>query len=96
MQVYNVAASNIVSAAMDGLNATVFAYGVTSSGKTFTMMVRRPLRSLLPSCESLTQTILRNALCTCLALSYHAKPSPGIYSGLSDSLAVKSWHNIVL
>ena len=24
---------------MDGLNGTVFAYGVTSSGKTYTMMV---------------------------------------------------------
>lgn len=39
MQVYNRAANGIVNAAMDGLNATVFAYGVTSSGKTFTMMV---------------------------------------------------------
>ena len=39
-QVYNTAASKIVSSAMEGLNATVFAYGVTSSGKTFTMMVR--------------------------------------------------------
>lgn len=40
IQVYNKAANRIVSSAMDGLNATVFAYGVTSSGKTFTMMVR--------------------------------------------------------
>ena len=38
-QVYNRAAGKVVGAAMDGLNATVFAYGVTSSGKTFTMMV---------------------------------------------------------
>ena len=45
-QVYNRAANNIVNAAMDGLNATVFAYGVTSSGKTFTMMVCLELPSL--------------------------------------------------
>jgi len=28
---------DIVNAAMDGINQTVFAYGQTSSGKTFTM-----------------------------------------------------------
>lgn len=38
-QVYNRTAKGIVAAAMDGLNATIFAYGVTSSGKTYTMMV---------------------------------------------------------
>lgn len=38
-QVYTSTAKGVVAAAMDGLNATVFAYGVTSSGKTYTMMV---------------------------------------------------------
>ncbi|XP_043691550.1 kinesin-like protein KIN-7K, chloroplastic [Telopea speciosissima] len=35
--VYDVAAQHIVSGAMDGINGTIFAYGVTSSGKTHTM-----------------------------------------------------------
>lgn len=36
-QVYEVAAKPIVQAVMQGFNGTVFAYGQTSSGKTFTM-----------------------------------------------------------
>ncbi|XP_042509490.1 kinesin-like protein KIN-7D, mitochondrial [Macadamia integrifolia] len=36
-QVYEVAARPVVKAAMEGVNGTVFAYGVTSSGKTHTM-----------------------------------------------------------
>ncbi|XP_072963302.1 kinesin-like protein KIN-7K, chloroplastic [Typha angustifolia] len=35
--VYDVAAQPVVKAAMEGINGTVFAYGVTSSGKTHTM-----------------------------------------------------------
>ncbi|XP_031496961.1 kinesin-like protein KIN-7D, chloroplastic isoform X2 [Nymphaea colorata] len=35
--VYDVAAQHIVASAMEGINGTVFAYGVTSSGKTHTM-----------------------------------------------------------
>lgn len=35
--VYDVAAQHVVSGAMEGVNGTVFAYGVTSSGKTHTM-----------------------------------------------------------
>ncbi|MCL7036992.1 hypothetical protein MKW94_023706 [Papaver nudicaule] len=35
--VYEVAARPVVKNAMDGINGTVFAYGVTSSGKTHTM-----------------------------------------------------------
>lgn len=35
--VYDVAAQNVVRGAMEGINGTVFAYGVTSSGKTYTM-----------------------------------------------------------
>ncbi|ONK73641.1 uncharacterized protein A4U43_C04F33730 [Asparagus officinalis] len=37
--VYDVAAQPVVKAAMEGINGTVFAYGVTSSGKTHTMHV---------------------------------------------------------
>ncbi|TKY53239.1 Kinesin-related protein 11 [Spatholobus suberectus] len=36
-QVYDVAAQHIISGAMEGINGTIFAYGVTSSGKTHTM-----------------------------------------------------------
>jgi hypothetical protein len=39
--VYSRAAARVVRSTLEGLNGTVFAYGVTSSGKTFTMMVRR-------------------------------------------------------
>ncbi|XP_056158760.1 kinesin-like protein KIN-7K, chloroplastic isoform X1 [Syzygium oleosum] len=35
--VYDVAAQHVISGAMDGINGTIFAYGVTSSGKTHTM-----------------------------------------------------------
>ncbi|KAL3637334.1 Kinesin-like protein KIN-7D, chloroplastic [Castilleja foliolosa] len=35
--VYDIAAQNIVNGAMEGINGTIFAYGVTSSGKTHTM-----------------------------------------------------------
>jgi centromeric protein E len=38
IQIYNDAASNIVSSALSGLNGTIFAYGQPSSGKTFTML----------------------------------------------------------
>ncbi|XP_065865428.1 kinesin-like protein KIN-7D, mitochondrial [Euphorbia lathyris] len=37
LEVYDVAAKPVVKTAMDGVNGTVFAYGVTSSGKTHTM-----------------------------------------------------------
>lgn len=36
-EVYEVAARPVVKSAMEGVNGTVFAYGVTSSGKTHTM-----------------------------------------------------------
>ncbi|MED6130449.1 Kinesin-like protein KIN-7K, chloroplastic [Stylosanthes scabra] len=35
--VYDVASQHVVSGAMEGVNGTIFAYGVTSSGKTHTM-----------------------------------------------------------
>nr|CAB3451236.1 unnamed protein product [Digitaria exilis] len=35
--VYDVAAQHVVSGSMEGVNGTIFAYGVTSSGKTHTM-----------------------------------------------------------
>ncbi|KAL2480435.1 P-loop containing nucleoside triphosphate hydrolase superfamily protein [Abeliophyllum distichum] len=35
--VYDVASQHVISGAMEGINGTIFAYGVTSSGKTHTM-----------------------------------------------------------
>ncbi|KAJ1281267.1 hypothetical protein BS78_04G293900 [Paspalum vaginatum] len=35
--IYDVAAQHVVSGSMEGVNGTIFAYGVTSSGKTHTM-----------------------------------------------------------
>ncbi|KAL8259817.1 hypothetical protein R6Q59_027770 [Mikania micrantha] len=35
--VYDIAAQHVVSSVMEGVNGTIFAYGVTSSGKTHTM-----------------------------------------------------------
>ncbi|KAI4300664.1 hypothetical protein L6164_034014 [Bauhinia variegata] len=35
--VYDVAAQHVIGGAMEGINGTIFAYGVTSSGKTHTM-----------------------------------------------------------
>ncbi len=52
-QVYARAASAVVRSTLEGLNGTVFAYGVTSSGKTFTMMVRGLLCSGLQSAGDL-------------------------------------------
>ncbi|KAJ3185801.1 NADH-ubiquinone oxidoreductase chain 1 [Gaertneriomyces sp. JEL0708] len=37
-KLYELACRNVVRAAMDGINATVFAYGQTASGKTYSMM----------------------------------------------------------
>jgi centromeric protein E len=37
-QIYSDVASKIVNSAVSGLNGTIFAYGQTSSGKTFTML----------------------------------------------------------
>ncbi|GAV71948.1 Kinesin domain-containing protein [Cephalotus follicularis] len=46
--VYDVAAQHIVSGAMQGINGTVFAYGVTSSGKTHTMHGEQKSPGIIP------------------------------------------------
>ncbi|XP_020676516.1 kinesin-like protein KIN-7E, chloroplastic [Dendrobium catenatum] len=46
--VYDVAAQHIVSGAMEGINGTVFAYGVTSSGKTHTMHGEQKSPGIIP------------------------------------------------
>ncbi|KAF5182587.1 Kinesin-like protein kin-7e protein [Thalictrum thalictroides] len=46
--VYDVAAQHVVSGAMGGINGTVFAYGVTSSGKTHTMHGEQKSPGIIP------------------------------------------------
>ncbi|KAJ8563617.1 hypothetical protein K7X08_032069 [Anisodus acutangulus] len=47
-QVYDVAAQHVVGGAMEGINGTVFAYGVTSSGKTHTMHGEQKSPGIIP------------------------------------------------
>ncbi|XP_056164584.1 kinesin-like protein KIN-7E, chloroplastic isoform X2 [Syzygium oleosum] len=46
--VYDVAAQHVVSGAMQGITGTVFAYGVTSSGKTHTMHGEQKSPGVIP------------------------------------------------
>ncbi|XP_048130623.1 kinesin-like protein KIN-7C, mitochondrial isoform X2 [Rhodamnia argentea] len=46
--VYDVAAQHVVSGAMQGMTGTVFAYGVTSSGKTHTMHGEQKSPGIIP------------------------------------------------
>ncbi|KAK9270558.1 hypothetical protein L1049_026139 [Liquidambar formosana] len=46
--VYDVAAQQVVSGVMQGINGTVFAYGVTSSGKTHTMHGEQKSPGIIP------------------------------------------------
>lgn len=47
-QVYDISAQQIVSGAMEGINGAVFAYGVTSSGKTHTMHGEQKSPGIIP------------------------------------------------
>jgi centromeric protein E len=52
--IYDFAGKNIVDSCMDGVNGTIFAYGQTSSGKTFTMMgdgFKAPGIMLMATCD---------------------------------------------
>ncbi|CAI9271666.1 unnamed protein product [Lactuca saligna] len=46
--VYDNAAQHVVSGAMEGINGTIFAYGVTSSGKTHTMHGNQRSPGIIP------------------------------------------------
>lgn len=51
LQVYTSTSERVVQSSMDGINGTIFAYGVTSSGKTHTMMVSAHHRLTQPLCH---------------------------------------------
>ena len=56
MQVFERVASDVVMGALDGVNGTVFAYGQTSSGKTYTITggaARYADRGIIPRAISL-------------------------------------------
>jgi len=64
-QVYNDAAFNLVNSVLDGYNGTIFAYGQTGCGKSFTMEGVRngpdELRGIIPKCfEQIFRTISLN------------------------------------
>ncbi|KAI3523187.1 hypothetical protein L1887_01245 [Cichorium endivia] len=46
--VYDIAAHHVVGGAMEGVNGTIFAYGVTSSGKTHTMHGNQRSPGIIP------------------------------------------------
>ncbi|XP_031473876.1 kinesin-like protein KIN-7E, chloroplastic isoform X1 [Nymphaea colorata] len=46
--VYDVAAQHVINGAMEGINGTIFAYGVTSSGKTHTMHGEQKSPGIIP------------------------------------------------
>ncbi|XP_071731361.1 kinesin-like protein KIN-7E, chloroplastic [Rutidosis leptorrhynchoides] len=46
--VYDVAARHVINGSMEGINGTVFAYGVTSSGKTHTMHGEQKSPGIIP------------------------------------------------
>ncbi|KAL8151389.1 hypothetical protein V2J09_021197 [Rumex salicifolius] len=48
IEVYEVASRPVIKAAMEGVNGTVFAYGVTSSGKTHTMHGDQSTPGIIP------------------------------------------------
>lgn len=47
-EIYELAARDHVRASMDGFNATVFAYGQTASGKTFTLTGSKTEPGIIP------------------------------------------------
>lgn len=46
--IFDTVAKSIVSASVGGINGTIFAYGQTSSGKTFTMMGNDQQPGIIP------------------------------------------------
>ncbi|XP_059646440.1 kinesin-like protein KIN-7K, chloroplastic [Cornus florida] len=57
--VYDVAAQHVVSGAMEGINGTIFAYGVTSSGKTHTMQGDQRSPGIIPLAVKDTFSIIQ-------------------------------------
>ena len=73
-EIYNIAAKPIVESVMQGFNGTVFAYGQTSSGKTFTMMGTGPqdhkLKGIIPR---MVETVFGNIRSSIDLTEYYIK-----------------------
>ncbi|CAI9271665.1 unnamed protein product [Lactuca saligna] len=69
---YDVAAQHVVSGAMEGINGTIFAYGVTSSGKTHTMHGNQRSPGIIPLAIKHAFSIIQETPCRefLLRLSY--------------------------
>lgn len=59
-EVYQTVAGDVVRTAMNGINGTVFAYGVTSSGKTHTMMGNDTEPGIVPQAVSQLFELIEN------------------------------------
>ncbi|KAL7615241.1 hypothetical protein Lser_V15G06477 [Lactuca serriola] len=69
---YDIAAQHVVSGAMEGINGTIFAYGVTSSGKTHTMHGNQRSPGIVPLAIKHAFSIIQETPCRefLLRLSY--------------------------
>ncbi|PHT52661.1 hypothetical protein CQW23_07123 [Capsicum baccatum] len=91
--VYDVAAQHVVGGSMEGINGTIFAYGVTSSGKTHTMhssvasadsahIVKLPAKQVVKNSfstafVSLTDVAVKTRSVSCLRLMLQLKLDQG-------------------
>uniref|UniRef100_A0A3Q0RU14 Kinesin motor domain-containing protein n=1 Tax=Amphilophus citrinellus TaxID=61819 RepID=A0A3Q0RU14_AMPCI len=84
-QLYNDIAKPLVVSTVEGYNGTIFAYGQTSSGKTFTMMGSERTPGVIPlAVEDVFQTIKNKEFL--LRVSYME-----IYNETVTDLLVDSW-----
>ncbi|CAH1429636.1 unnamed protein product [Lactuca virosa] len=69
---YDIAAQHVVSGSMEGINGTIFAYGVTSSGKTHTMHGNQRSPGIIPLAIKHAFSIIQETPCRefLLRLSY--------------------------
>ncbi|AAG51044.1 kinesin heavy chain, putative; 55116-47986 [Arabidopsis thaliana] len=80
--VYDIAAHHVVNGAMEGINGTIFAYGVTSSGKTHTMHGDQRSPGIIP-------LAVKDAFKFLLRISYME-----IYNEVVNDLLNPAGHNL--
>eukprot|EP00897_Mesotaenium_endlicherianum_P001320 jgi/Mesen1/1215/ME000129S00317 len=90
--VYDQAAQPVVSAAMEGINGTVFAYGVTSSGKTHTMHGDKKSPGIIPLAVKEVFSIIQEVSCmSCFTSSSHL-----LFATLESARALRSCESCYL
>ena len=89
-EIYKRSAEGLVKSTLDGINATIFAYGQTSSGKTHTMfggdqqpgIIPLGIRDLFESVEQVCVSIVLSAECGLTKLWVTCRiPTGNTYSG---------------